>query len=302
MLSKLRSYINHLLPYAYIDVNNPVFEQQKRHIRWLSSPQNFRNFNIIVLVSVPLVVGVWWFLERLGFNFGYVQPDFENRLITTLVIISLCLMLATSMYSVPATIGSLNSQFSTAQWEMLRLTNQPEREVVVAEDAINQLRMWPFILLEVALRFAIAGVFVATSFYNLRLGDPTSHIQRTFRSPVCWIGWVLVLAGLIIEPIIRERVIIAICAAVAFRIKTLSLALLVGLLGTLLLQIGQLWVMHLLWDASTGVFEGDSGVEFAFLFGFLPYTIFVLGAFYFAASIIRDTALGFAQRNVFISS
>src|SRR5262249_5249491 len=143
-----------------------VFQQERRSLRWLRTPQQFRSYNLLVLIGLPPLISLWWILERAQLNFGYLPPGFEDQFINILILTSLGLMVLSSLYAVPEVIGPLHRQFSSVYWETLKLTTQPEDDILMAEDAVSQLRLWPLIVLEVGLRIGIVAVFTANTFYD----------------------------------------------------------------------------------------------------------------------------------------
>jgi hypothetical protein len=288
---------NLLRPYGSADILHPVLQQEWPRLRWLRTPDAVNRYNRIVLIGIPTIVGLWWFLERLNLNFGSVPPAFEAILTNLLLVASLGLMIVSSFGTVVATIGPLNRQLTTGQWDDLRITSLRESDVVMAKDAVAQLRVWPIVVVEVGLRLASVGLFVANSLYL--------NFQFTTASaiPICCYAYALIFGiGLvyIVEPVLRMRLLIAFCTAIALRIQNLNLALLTGFVTALLVHLAQLILVGRLEHLyQISIAAGGYTAIFGILCGFLPSSLISAAIFYAIYIGVRKAALSFAVRKAF---
>ncbi len=292
-----------LLPYGLVDTSNPIFQHEWRRLRWLNTEARVERYNRVVILGLPLVIIIWWIIERLNLNFGIVPPDFASRLLNLVIIMGLALMLLSSLYSVPAVIGKLNTQRASNVWDTLQLTPQYNSIILMAHDAIAQLRLWPFIAAEIGLRIAIVALFTLNNFYNLyhSYAQPSEFISQTFLSPICLGVWVIIAfiaVAFAIEPLVRTRLIIAVHLVIAFRIRNLPLAFLTGLLLLSVIHFSQVITVICLWAMSESLSKGDMGYV-AIAICFIPITFvasILLWAFY---RWLRKAALNLAYNAAF---
>lgn len=283
-----------LLPLSQIDTENPVFQQERRSLRWLRTPQQFRSYNLLTLIGLPIFIALWWFLERAHLNFGTVQPDLQYQLINSLIYIGLGLMILSSLYAIPEVIGRLHNQFTSGYWDTLKLTTQQPDTILMTEDAVSQLRLWPLIALEVGLRTGIEALFTANNFYTLY---QYPYLRNDFFDPVFCCSWMLILLigiAYIIEPIVRARLIVAFSTVIVVRVKTLPLALLTGFAFILCLHLMQAAFVGVIWFGLP-----DIAGENYYLTVIYPAGLAGCILFYAAYISLRNAALAYTLQNAF---
>lgn len=292
-----------LLPYSAVDTRNPIFRQMWRHLRLISTEARLRRFNQITLIGIPLTAVLWWLIERIHFNFGYVPPDFSYRLVNFLLLAALMIMLVASFYSIPGVVGMFHSQFHSGYWEALRLTPQYNSTILMAHDAIAQLRIWPFTAIEVGLRLALVVVFTLNSLYTLynQSADKTYFLSNLLMNGFFWLALVVVsLIGIaiILEPILRTRVIITLHLIVAIYIRNMPLAVVMGITMLTLIHVSQALLLTVIWamfDTLTGGAYGGFVVIIC-LVPLVLITILIFSAFYVW---LRKFGLALANRSAF---
>src|SRR5262249_40112815 len=114
-------------------------------------------------------------------------------------------ILCTIYYAVTA-VNNINPQMSAAQWEPLRLTALTENDILLANYAAIQVRVWRIMIIEIATRVTAALVLFLCVVYVILLGWPGPS------SPALgYVGLffaVMVIAAiLVIEPLWRMRVV-----------------------------------------------------------------------------------------------
>ncbi len=280
-----------LLPDSQIVKENPVYQQERRSLRWLRTPQGFRDYNLTVLIGLPLLIALWWMLDHL--NSGYTPLGFEYRSINVLLVTSLGLMLLSSLYAIPQVIGRLHNQFTSGYWDTLKLTTQSEDDILMAEDAVGQLRLWPLIAVEVGLRIGIVILFFANYLYSFYQNFDPFFSQ----SVIGCFGWGLILLigiAYIIEPIVRARLIVAFSIVIAMRVKTLPLTLLTGFGLVLCVHLMQAVFVSVIWFGLPDIAGED-------YYATIVYPAVLAGSIlYYALYVsLRNAALAYKLRNAF---
>ncbi len=292
-----------LLPYSAVDTKNPLFQQKWHHLRWLNSKTTLRRYNFITLVGIPFIFIGWWLIERLNINFTDVSPEWNYRLINLAIYAALTVMGLSSLYSLARIMGSFNNQFNSAYWESLRLTPQYNSTILMSHDAIAQLRLWPFTVAEISLRITIIALFTLNTIYELFRINPqlSEFIPRTLLNPLYFGIWGIRLftaSALIIEPISRVRLIIALQLWIATRIRNMPLLLLTGFAVLGILHFVQLLVMIALY----GLFQAFATQEMnavSTVVCFLPLTSLSITLFWALYRRLRHAALNLAYDSAF---
>lgn len=284
------------LPNSLPHPPNPILRYAWRRLRFFRSPQRLSRYNRLILFGIPILVALWWLIEKASFGFRQI-PSFlgleELRLIL-LLIASGGAMLLSSLYTVFAAIGSTNREVNSDQWELVRLTNLSQQQLLDALDGVARLRSWPLVMVESGLRLSILVVATLEIIYMLLVDIDTGYL---FINPFCFAVYLFVLvffAAFILEPIFRARTLVAFCIAVAMYIRALPFALLVGFVGIVLahaIQIfffgGAIWLITLSTRGSAGII------------GAMGFTFLGLGILYFAYVRLRRAARAFTLQHAF---
>jgi len=176
---------NFLLPYNEVDTKNQLFQQKWHHLRWLNSKASLYRYMLLTLIALPLLIILWWFIERLNLNFGDVPPDFTYRLLDLVLVAVVIVMALASYFSLPRVMGLFQKQFNSAYWDTLRLTPQLNSAILMSHDAVAQIRLWPFTALEIGLRVAIVALYALNTVYESMHPHPqqTIFIWQLFLNP-----------------------------------------------------------------------------------------------------------------------
>src|SRR5262245_37796139 len=106
-----------LSPYALAEVDNPVFQWEQKHLRWLKTPQRLRQYNRIVWIVIPVLIWVWWFIERIHINFRQMPSHLQDRFPLILLITIVGVMFLSSANTVIATISRVHRQYHSGDWD-----------------------------------------------------------------------------------------------------------------------------------------------------------------------------------------
>jgi len=256
-----------------------------------------------MIIGIPFVILLWWFIERLNLDFADVSPDFAYRLINIVIYTAFIMMALSSLYSLPRVMGRFNVQYNSAYWDTLRLTPQYNSTILMSHDAIAQLRLWSFTAVEIGLRIALVALFTLNNFYGAYHTYPQSSefVSATLLNPTCLGIWGIILfIGIVftLEPIIRVRLIIAFHLIIAIRIQNVPLALLTGFVALLSVHLAQFFLivcLYTIFQAFTTQEMGGVGIALCFV----PLTGLVailLWAFY---RWLRKAALNLAYESAF---
>ncbi len=290
-----------LLPYSEVDTKNPLFQQRWYHLRWLNSEASLRRYTRLMLIGIPLIILLWWLIERSHLSFADVPPDLAYRLINLIICAALITMTLSSLYSLPRIMGRFSSQFNSAYWDSLRLTPQYNSAILMSHDAIAQLRLWPFTAIEIGLRIAIVALFTLNNFYELFHTYKSEFASRTLLNPSCLGIWGIILfTGIVfaLEPIIRARLIIAFHITIAIRIHNVPLALLMGFAALSIVHLAQLFLIGCLFIIyQIFITQEMGGVGLALCF--LPLTGLTAVLLWALYRWLRKAALNLAYDSAF---
>ncbi len=292
-----------LLPYNAVDTKNPLFQQRWHHLRWLNSETTLRRYTFLTLLGIPFIFIGLWLIERLNLNRAELPTEWHYRLINLAIYAALIIMLLASLYSVPRIMGRFNNQFNSEYWDFLRLTPQYNSTILMSHDAIAQLRLWPFTAAEIGLRIAIIVLFMLNNIYDLLHNNPmpSEFMIRTLLNPLYLGIWGIRLfaaSALIIEPIFRVRLIVALQLWIATRIRNMPLLLLTGFAVLGILHFVQLLVMIALYGLFQAFVTQDMSAV-SMVVCFLPLTSLSITLFWALYRRLRRVALNLAYDSAF---
>lgn len=293
-----------LLPYNEVDTTNPIYQKDLRHLRWLSTERSLKRYNRLLLIGLPLLAVFWWLLERLNINFGYVQSDYKYTLLNLLLVIAAGVMFLSSLYSVPAVIGTFNAQYTSAYWDMLRLTPQYNGTILYSQDAIAQLRLWPLTAVEIGFRLTIVLLYTLNNFYDIFQSTAArgESVSISVFGIYCWIGWAAIMllgVTIIFEPVIRTRLIVAMHVLITVTIKNLLLALLAGLMVVVAFHLVQMLIIANLWSLFQKSVDSSDYGGIVVILCLIPLCIAGGFILWFIAGVIRRTTFSFAHNHAF---
>jgi len=292
-----------LLPYNEVDTRNALFQQKWHHLRWLNSEARLRHYTYLILIGSPLIILLWWFIERFHVNFADVSPDLAYRLINLTLFAVLITMALSSYYFLPRIMGRFQTQFNSAYWDMLRLSPQLNSAILMSHDAIAQIRLWPLTAVEVGLRIAVVLLYALNNFYDALHPHPQIDLsigQILLNPNYIGLSGILFFVGFvfILEPVIRVRLIIAFHITIATRIRNIPLTLLTAIIIHSLVHLAQLFLivcLYTIYQAFNNQTMGAVGLAVCFV-PLMGLTIVLLWAFY---RWLRKAALDLAYSAAF---
>jgi len=248
VLARLVGLVNPF-PAAMIGWDNPVFERQVRLLRW---PRASRLSNRQLIVDAKLAG-----LKRYTVTFGCLIPlllvialsILVNRNSNAFYVFTSLLPFAAfaglgfsvlcNIYYVVAAINTILPQMSTAQWEPLRLTLLTEEDILSANHATIQMRVWRAVLLEIATRLILILSPLLGAIIYLLHTEGGAALNWSGVAPYLALA-ILLLVGFVLEPLWRMRTVTLIGMTVAAWARSYGTALLVAFGAVLLLLCLQL--------------------------------------------------------------
>lgn len=284
-----------LLPYGAVDTKNPIFQYEWRHLRWLKSESAIKRYNRLTLVGLPLLIMLWWVIETL-----YINPDLKlsafEQVFQVLLLAAGTSMTLSSLYSIPAVIGTFTNRLTSYYWDTLRLTTQYAGSILMSEDAIAQLRLWPLTALEIGLRISLVIWVMATQFYRLfvELGNLGAFLKNVLQPSALgfWMMLALFTLTLVLEPILRTRVIIALHMVVAVRLRQLLLGAIAGIFVVVLVHAAEVLVVITAYNIIQ-VLSNDP-IELFIIICIVPLTVLMFGLSLLLYRFIRARAFSIA--------
>ncbi len=292
-----------LFPYNEVDTRSPLFQQKWHHVRWLNTETRLRRYTLLMLIGIPVIIVIWWFVERQHLNFGEVSPELNYRLIVLNFVAVVLTMVFSSYLSLPRIMGRFQSQFNSAYWDMLRLSPQNNSTILMSHDAIAQIRLWPLTVVEIGLRIAIVALYTLNNIYDAFHPHPAVSVtiwQALLNPTFLGLCGIIFLIGIvfILEPVVRVRLIIALHMTIATRIRNVPLALLTGSAALTVIHLVQLFLivcLYTIYLAFTNQTMGAVGVAICFV-PLMGLVVVLLWALY---RWLRKTSLDLAYDSAF---
>ncbi|HEX2906504.1 MAG TPA: hypothetical protein VHO69_06560, partial [Phototrophicaceae bacterium] len=211
------------------------------------------------------------------------------------------LMPICSVYTIVTVIGPLNRLFHLGQWRLLRITGQPENDILQAKEAIAQIRVWLVIAVEVGLRIIIVTVFLLNNFYAFyQISLSRDYFLLTaILNPLCWGFYLLVsVIGVVfaVEPIFRMRVIVALGIATAMQVRQTTIAFLTGFALVLPVQIIQVALIGGLMAGYQTLAHAGEEVDVMMVFALTGLSVLVELVGYVVYVGLRKATLWFIYR------
>ncbi len=270
------------MPHALITTANPVFDYELRSVRWPRSVEDLQKYTLNVLVVLNLAIGGLWIISRLldRLSNSGIAPLAPYVLIA---VSSIVITIASDVWYMLTTVGTINFQIASGQWDLLRLTEVRGENILLAKYAIAQIRAWRLMTLEVGVR--IAGVVFAALLY------PPLFLIILVTLPVSWCLVILVV-GYVAEPLWRMQALIALDVALAVRIQNYTFAVLATLGAVLVVEFSRLVALAALAFVVFGLLPYRSSV-----FCMLPLaSLATLYALYFFYRTLQRLSLRQAVR------
>src|SRR5690349_343914 len=238
--------LDHYLPVGIIKNHNPLFDLQLRKLRW---PRGLNAEELTAANRARIGTAKVQALKRYTWLYGLIIP------LVFAVIGAVILNRPTSMsywfdflivygpigfgllcslfYSVTA-VNRITHQATMEQWELLRLTQLTERDIVLANYATIQIQAWRLAIIEIGIRFGVVCMILLMIIFPY---DSALTLNDHF-----WLNLaaLLVMAtGYTLEPLWRMRTVTLIgmtCATWLDGYATAIITSFAGLLGLVLLE------------------------------------------------------------------
>ncbi len=292
--------LDFLLPHHAVDTRNPLFLIMWQRLKLINSEKHLRQSNQVALIGLPLLTITCWLGG--GINLAQFASIDAYTLINLTLIIAICMMLTSSLYSIPAILGKLHAQLNSTYWDALCVTPQYNSTILMSHDAIAQLRLWPFTVTEVGLRISLVILLTLNNFYNLYQSFPnqSDFLAQTLYSSTTWIlctGLLLLALALMVEPIIRSRIIVTLHLIIAGYIRNTPLAVLAGFLGILVIHGLQTIFMAGLWFMIDDFARHKMGLD-SVIYCLIPLILVAAVLFCMFLAWLRKSALTIAYHAI----
>jgi hypothetical protein len=282
------------LPHSLITTPNPIFDYELHRLRWPHSTRDMTRYSRTVIFGVCLVFLLWW---AVGQQYNSRYNISEESIVIMLGFLTIAVTLVSNFYYALLTVGTINREITSSQWDQLRLTGQGGERILLAKYAILQIRSWRLMVVDTALRVAALGVFALIVLYST-FGSP-SGIFLLLLSPFAWVMIVsLIVLGSAysLEPLWRMRAVISVALAISTRVHSLAYALL-GVLGfIILIYVAQLLILAAFLFIATNTLAGSEDVYLVFFCGVPLLSAAAFYACYAFFRLMRDRSMEYAFR------
>lgn len=215
--------IDHLLPFALISPANPVFRFDLHKRRWPRNQDDLLRYSRDVILLCLFLFGVLWCIVLSGQNQYSGSSSAANITAILVLFATAAITLASDFYCAVVTVGSLNRQLTSGDWDLLRLTGQAEEDIFRAKLAVAQIRAWRMMSIETAIHAIGAELAILTAVYSWL----TSTYRRGSLVEIYLILAVVALMALyVVEPFWKMRAIVGLGMAVSAQVQNLTFAVL----------------------------------------------------------------------------
>jgi hypothetical protein len=251
-----------LNPYPDIRPDHPLVVREARRLRWLKrgeSPERYSIKIILLVLGLVLILYVgwlvlnmprppsrldnWWFLPTTA-GFFYI-----------LFGVSIVASIPLDYVSITASLNSISGEIISGNWDLLRLTQVRDSEIIVAKYASSQLRAWRTTMWVIGLRAAtvLSATIVAVGDYAS--GWRAAYNSRADITLLLAVLTLVTLPGLlgifVLEPLWRMRAITALGMVISARVRDGAPATLLAVGALLLLWLVQAIVVAVV---ATGIY------------------------------------------------
>jgi hypothetical protein len=260
-------------PYNEIDLNHPVFAFEQSRLRWVMNQARVRQLAWLCWVWIPVGIAVAWLvLETIRHRNPTVRAyDVNMDALNAVFWLNLLWMGIASFYMIGETVGYLHQCYLERQWDLLRLTSQPEERIMADWAAIARLRAWPALMVEVCLRVTLVGLFCA-------------NIIFTFENSSLRVSWIPNVAFsiafglfLLLEIIYRHRVLVLLALLATTQVRSLNFGFLLAFFYALLIHAVQAAILACIVYGFNGVPYTDDGFRFGVIFLFVILPLVLIG-------------------------
>ena len=164
-----------MFPFTFIKTPNPLYEYERKRIRWLSDPRQLTRYTLILMIAAFVVSGMVDLALRNDPTLFFRRPRAVFNVntftspITGLTDLSTATGIVIGFYYMFVAMRSVNQDVQSGKWDSLRLTLVGEDDLVKAKYAIAQIRAWRFMVLYMVLAILVAMLGFVTPlrpFFN----------------------------------------------------------------------------------------------------------------------------------------
>ena len=223
----VNQWLDQQSPYALVGPSNPVFDYELRRLKEPAREGDGKAYRGSLVVTLFLMSVLALLFPGVGLIGLLFVP------------ISIIVALVCDIHYILVTVNSISEQICSGEWDMLRLTPLPSRDILLAKFAAAQLRAWHVMMVDITLRItSIALIVVAFASSPMSRGILQELFNRTTLAVLTFYG--ILGAVYILEPLWRMRAVVALGLAISARVHNPAAATLVGfgaLLGMRLFQL-----------------------------------------------------------------
>ena len=208
--------LDRYLPYTLITAHNPVFDYDLRRVPRSFRPQALKTTSLLVVGIVLLISFIIWLLVPAQF-------------LGLILIAAIGAFFVTNLCYLIASVHAIYKLKISGDWDLLRLTPISLKDLATAKHMIVQVRVWPIMMIDLALRLAALFTLLTYAIADERI--------QLFISPFSFIGILVLILGSLAEPLWRMRAITATGIRVAVQKQALPMAIIAGITNTICLYL-----------------------------------------------------------------
>jgi hypothetical protein len=235
-----------------VSSQHPIFQFELRRLSWGRTAAQYWGFSVIAFGIILAVTTLLWLLFILtspnpnSYNgsHGYRSDTF----IAWLVLASFAANHVLEILSIIFTVLSVNSNYNSPHWDLIRITPITPVNVLLAKYAVAQVRMWRLMAAVVAFRLSVIVIFLAHTFFMPNTYGAgtrfTSMLETLSRNP--FFESVFVLASLIafagiylIDPLWHMRAFTVLGLLISTQTRSIITALGIAASRVIAMWIGQ---------------------------------------------------------------
>jgi hypothetical protein len=265
-VTRLSNILNRQLPLALIKTRNPLFERQLKLLKW--PPASRLDSRFIPISKVAILKDYTWrigcfipLIFAIPIAVTALSSPYSDYFLSYMLFAALGFSLLCNIYFALAAINTILPQIKDARWESLRLTALTESDILLANYATIQMRVWRVVVVEVAVR-----VFTGLTTALLLIRAILRMVSYSRSFGIEYMGVYLVIVTIIgvyiLEPLWRMRAVTLIGMTIATWLDDYGIAVIVAFAAVLALLVAEIIVIvcSLWFDVAiaASIFIGDS--------------------------------------------
>lgn len=204
-----------LTPHSRLS-HNPLFAVETRRIRWGYSARVLADTSILLVGVVCVVVLLIWLLAQLVDRRGRYSD-----LVLLMILSSLLVSLLLDYRCMTTAVEGINGEVAARRWDVLRLTELANPQIVAAKYGAAQVRVWRLMALIVGSRAGLAlTVGLSEIVQVMTSSEAITRSSGEIISLLFMQGVLVIFACIyVIEPYWRMRTVTALGLAVSARTR-----------------------------------------------------------------------------------